>query len=126
MLFLPGMAYLSGETHDFVARIWVAIIAPPSVGIDRITASIHKNLAEINAEAMFRLHERSQNIETEVVNSGRTIQQLKLDAEESSRAMKRMEATNEELLLSLKEQRDKMNAYVREVERKSKGNGTMK
>jgi intracellular sulfur oxidation DsrE/DsrF family protein len=120
MLFPPGMAYLSVETHVLVARLWVAIIAPPSVGIDRITASIHKNLAEINAEAMFRLHERSQNIEIEVVNSGKTIQQLKLDAEESSRVMKRMEATNEELLLSLKEQREKMNAYVCEVERKSR------
>jgi hypothetical protein len=108
------------NTHDFVARIWVAIIAPPSVGIDRITASIHKNLAEINAEAMFGLHNRSRNIETEVVNSGKTIQQLKLDAEESSRTMKRMEATNEELLLSLNEQREKMNAYIREVERKSR------
>ncbi|KAM3068429.1 hypothetical protein ACMFMG_009566 [Clarireedia jacksonii] len=102
----------------FWTRIWVALIAPPSVGIDRITASIHKNLAEINAEAMFGLHNRSQNIETEVVNSGKTIKQLKLEAEESSRAIKRMEATNEELLLSLKEQREKMNAYVREVERK--------
>lgn len=116
--FLAGITYLLNYTDDFAARIWVALIAPPSVGIDRITASIHQNLAEINAEAMFGLHNRSQNIETEVVNSGKTIQQLKMEAEESSKAMKRMEATNEELLLSLKEQREKMNAYVREVERK--------
>ena len=82
-----------------------------------MASSIHRKLAEINAEAMYGLHHRSQNIEIEVVTSGRTIQQLKTEASEAAKAMKRMEATNEELLLSLKAQRDKMNAYVREVER---------
>jgi hypothetical protein len=94
----------------------VAIMQPPSMGIDKIATSIHKNLAEINSEAMYGLHHRSQNIETQVVSSGETIQRLKAQADEAAIAMKRMEATNDELRLALQEQRRKFEAYVLEVQ----------
>jgi hypothetical protein len=87
------------------------------VGVDKIAASIHKSLAEINSEAMYGLHHRSQNIETQVITSGATIQQLKCQADEDARAKKRMESTIDALLFSLSEQEKKFEAYVEEVKR---------
>lgn len=100
----------------------MAIIKPPSMGIDNIATSIHKNLAEINSEAMYGLHSRSQNIENQVVISGETIQELKTQANEAALVRKRMEATNDELCIALQEQRRKFDAYVQEVQRESKIN----
>ena len=85
--------------------------------MDNIAASIHKNLAEINSEAMYGLHHRSQNIENEVVTSGAIIQQLKVQADEDTIAKKRMERTIDALLSSLSEQEKKFKAYVEEVKR---------
>jgi hypothetical protein len=87
------------------------------MGIDKIAASIHKNLAEINSEAMYGLHNRSQKIEMQVVSSGETIQQLKAQADEAAIVRRRMETTNDELCLALQEQRKKFDAYVQEVQR---------
>ena len=87
------------------------------MGIDKIAASIHKNLAEINSEAMYGLHHRSQKIETQVVSSAETIQQLKTQADEAAIVRKRMETTNDELCIALQEQRRKFDAYVQEVQR---------
>jgi hypothetical protein len=47
------------------------------MGIDKIATSIHKSLAEINSEAMYGLHHRSQKIETEVVSLRKTNDELK-------------------------------------------------
>jgi hypothetical protein len=87
------------------------------MGIDKITVSIHKNLAEINSEAMYGLHHRSQKIETQVISSAETIQQLKTQADEAAIVRKRMETTNDELCIALQEQRRKFDAYVQEVQR---------
>jgi hypothetical protein len=88
------------------------------MGIDKTAASIHKNLAEINSEAMYGLHHRSQKIETQVISSAETIQQLKTQADEAAIVRKRMETTNDELCIALQEQRRKFDAYVQEVQRK--------
>jgi len=102
----------------------MAIIAPPSMGIDKVAALIHKTLAEINSEAMYGLHGRSQNIETQVVRSGETIKQLQAQVIDSGDTIKqlkfhaeRMEANNDELLLALQEQRKNFEAYKKDVER---------
>ena len=95
----------------------LAILQPPSMGVDKIAASIHKSLAEINSEAMYGLHHRSKNIETEVITSGATIQQLKVQADADTVTKMRMERTIDALLSSLSEQEKKFAAYVEEVKR---------
>jgi chromosome segregation ATPase len=94
------------------------------VGIDKVAAFIHKTLAEINSEAMYGLHGRSQNIEIQVVRSGETIEQLQAQVIDSGDTIKqlkvhaeRMEANNDELLLALQEQRKNFEAYKNDVER---------
>lgn len=94
----------------------MAIIAPPSIGVDAAAALIHKTLAEINSEAMFGLHGRSQKIETQVVKSGQTIEELQAQVISSNEKLKRMEATNDILLVYLKEQKEKFEVYKKEVE----------
>lgn len=80
----------------------MAIIAPLSMGINIAAAVIYKTLAEINSEAIYGLYGRLQNIETQVVSSGKNIDQLKVEAISlkaeaisSSERLKRMEATND-------------------------------
>jgi FtsZ-binding cell division protein ZapB len=89
-----------------------------------VAAFIHKTLAEINSEAIYGLHGRSQNIETQVVRSGETIKQLQAQVIDSGDTIKqlkvhaeRMEANNDELLLALQEQRKNFEAYKKDVER---------
>jgi regulator of replication initiation timing len=100
-----------------IGRLTMAIITPSSMGIDKAAAVIHKTLAEINSEAMYGLHGRSQNIETQVVSSGKNIDQLKAEAISSSEKLKRMEATNDLLRQYLQEQKEHFEAYKRSVER---------
>jgi hypothetical protein len=107
-----------------IGRLTMAIITPSSMGIDKAAAVIHKTLAEINSEAMYGLHGRSQNIETQVVSSGKNIDQLKAEAISlkaeainSSERLKRMEATNDLLRRYLQEQKEQFEAYKRSVER---------
>ena len=100
----------------------MAIIAPSSMGIDKAAAVIHKTLAEINSEAMYGLHGRSQNIETQVVSSGKNIDQLKAEAislkaeaTSSSERLKRMEATNDILRQYLQGRRGNSLKHIKGV-----------
>ena len=68
----------------------MSIIAPPSIGVDKAAALIHKTLAEINSEAMYGLHGRSQHIETQVVKSGQTIEQLEAQVTSSNEKLKEL------------------------------------
>ena len=93
------------------------------MGIDKIAAAIHKNLAEINSEAMYGLHHRSKDIQSQVITSGAEIRRLRKQADEAGEDLKRMKATNDELLLALQEQRRKFEVYVQEVKRKLPSSG---
>ena len=95
----------------------MAIIAPPSMGVEKIATLVHKTLAEINSEAMYGLHSRSQNIETQVVRSGQTIEQLQTQVANSNAHAKRMEDNNDLLRQSLKELMKNFEAYKKDVER---------
>ena len=102
----------------------MAIIAPPSMVVDKDAALIHKTLAEISSEAMFGLHGRSHNIETQVVRSQQTIKQLEAQATSSNEKLKklqdhakRMEDTNDWLRMTLKDQNKEFERYRKDVER---------
>ncbi|KUJ17982.1 uncharacterized protein LY89DRAFT_717619 [Mollisia scopiformis] len=112
-------------TH-FLTRFTLAIIAPPSTGVDKIAALIHKTLAEINSEAMYKLHGRSQDIQTQVNKSGQHIEELKAQVTISGEKIQklqvyaeRMEDTNDWLRRALQEQSDKFDAYKKEVEQRA-------
>jgi predicted nuclease with TOPRIM domain len=51
---------------------------PPSVGIDKTAAQVHKKLAEVSSEAMIQLHKRSQSIHVTVEDSNDRIKKLEL------------------------------------------------
>lgn len=54
----------------------MAIGKPPSVGIDKTAARVHKKLAEVSSEAMIQLHKRSQSIHVTVEDSNTRIKEL--------------------------------------------------
>ncbi|TVY32027.1 hypothetical protein LSUB1_G008432 [Lachnellula subtilissima] len=111
---------------NFWRRFAMAIIAPPSMVVDKDAALIHKTLAEISSEAMFGLHGRSHNIETQVVRSQQTIEQLEAQATSSNEKLKklqdhakRIEDTNDWLLMALKDQNKKFERYKKDVEQRA-------
>lgn len=94
----------------------MAIFSPPSIGVDRTAALIHKTLAEINSEAMYGLHGRSQHIQ-------QTTEELRAEAVSSNERLKELESHNRILLglleqhkELLQEQREGFSAYKKEVE----------
>jgi hypothetical protein len=54
----------------------MAIGRPPSMGIDKTAANVHKKLAEVSSGAMIELHKRSQNIYKTVEDTRSTINRL--------------------------------------------------
>jgi hypothetical protein len=127
-------AHFFGEYHPFVlsgkaeysiiVRLALGIIAPSSLGINKVAALIHKTMAEINSEAMYGLHGRSQNIETKVVNSEQMIERLEAEVASSNEKLsalqlhaKRMEANNDLLRQYLDKQKTEFDEYQKEVER---------
>jgi hypothetical protein len=54
----------------------MAIGRPPSRGIDKTAAQVHRKLAEVSSEAMFHLHKRSQSIHVTVRDSNTQIKDL--------------------------------------------------
>ncbi|TVY38285.1 hypothetical protein LOCC1_G007041, partial [Lachnellula occidentalis] len=87
-------------------------------------ALVHKILAEISSEAMFGLHGRSHNIETQVVQSRQTMEQLQGQATSSNKKLKelqddakRMEDTIDRLQMTLKNQYKKFETYKKDVKR---------
>jgi hypothetical protein len=80
------------------------------MAIDKIASAIHKDLAEINSEAMYGLHHRSKDIEAQVASSGETIKQLKAQADEAA-------MMNDKLHFDLQEQRKEFSIYIQRVKR---------
>ena len=93
-----------------IARFWMAIGKPPSIGIDRTVATIHGKLAEVNSEAMIQLHKRSQKIHTTVEDNNARIKELK----NSNYALER---SNGVLVTALERLEVQHQKFVQEVER---------
>ena len=89
----------------------MALIKPPSLGIDKTVSIIHKALAEVNLEATVQLHKRNKAIQVTVDDSHSQIQQLHKDNEE-------LKIKNESLYTSLTDLKAQYNKYVEGVERK--------
>jgi DNA-binding transcriptional regulator YbjK len=79
-------------------------------GFDEVIAEIYKTLAEINAEAMYGLHQRSQRIEEKAIESGKAILDLKCKAEAAEQDRQKLFTQNAELL----ERNKKLEAMLEE------------
>ena len=97
-------------TMKIIARLWMAIGKPPSIGVDKTTMKIHAKLAEVNSEATFQLHKRSQNIHILVEDSNTRIKDLRGSNDE-------LERLNGVLARSLERLEDQHRKFVKEVER---------
>ncbi|TVY81584.1 hypothetical protein LSUE1_G003620 [Lachnellula suecica] len=112
---------------SFWRRFALAIIAPPSIVVDKVAAEIYKTLAEINSEAMFGLHSRSRNIEIEVGRSGQMIERLEAQVTSSHDKLQRlekhalrMESNNDLLREALEDQKERFEAYKKDEDQKAK------
>ena len=80
------------------------------MGIDKTTITIHAKLAEVNSEATFQLHKRSQNIHIIVEDNNARIKELKGSNNE-------LERLNGVLARSLERLEDQHTKFVHKVER---------
>lgn len=93
-----------------IARLWMAIGKPPSIGIDKTAAAIHAKLTEVISEAARQLHKRSQNILITGEDSNARIKELKGSND-------KLERSNGVLVRSLERLEEQHKKFLQEVER---------
>lgn len=89
----------------------MAIGKPPSMGIDNTVTTIHKNLAELNSQAMFHLHKRSQA-------TFETVERSRQEIESLTKRIGDLTDTNGVLTRSLKRLEDQYDNFKQEIESK--------
>ena len=97
-------------TIKIIARLWMAIGKPPSIGVDKTTLEIHAKLAEVNSAATVELHKRSQDIHGLVKTNNKDIEVLKNSNGE-------LERLNGVLVRSLERLEDQHRKFVKQAER---------
>ena len=115
---------ISKLTVRVIARLWMAIGKPPSIGVDRTTAKIHAKLVQVNSEATLQLHKRSQDIQNIVKDNNTCIKDLKRSNHKLvrsngvlARSNRDLARSNGDLARSLEKLKDQNRKFAKEVER---------